>query len=88
MYSPLNYPCENGTVSNDCEPYCLYNIIDDPGERKYLSQTNKQRMIDRYNSHTKEDRDMLDHSRYGLPDFAEACQYMKDHGVYWRPSIG
>ena len=52
MFSPLNYPCDNGAVSNDCEPYdtaCIYNIIDDPGERKDLSQTNMdvlQRMID------------------------------------------
>ena len=93
MFSPMNYPCENGTVSNDCEPYCLYNIIDDPGEKKDLSQTNPdvlQKMIDRYNAHAKEPQDMLDqgyHNQYGLPDFQEACQYMKDRGGYWRPWI-
>ena len=93
MFSPLNYPCENGTVGNDCEPYCLYNIVDDPEERKDLSQTNPdilQKMIDHYNAHAKEPQDMLDqgyHHQFDLPEFQEACQYMKDHGGYFRPWI-
>ena len=93
MFSPMNYPCENGTVGKDCDPYCLYNIIDDPGERRDLVHMNSevlQKMIDRYNAHAKEPQDMLDqgyHSQYGLPDYQEACQYMKDHGGYWRPWI-
>ena len=29
MWSPLHYPCVNGTVGENCDPYCLYNIVED-----------------------------------------------------------
>ena len=28
MWSPLTYPCKNGSIGGNCEPYyCLYNIL-------------------------------------------------------------
>ena len=93
MYSPLDYPCTNGTVSDDCNPHCLYNIIEDPGERQDLSTIKPnilQMMLDRYNSHAKEPQDRLDqgyHSPNECPQFAEACQYMQEHGSYWQPWV-
>ena len=91
MFTPIDYPCTNGTEGSDCEPYCLYNIIEDPGEKHDLSQSQPdilQKMLDRYNSHAKEPQNRLDqgyHSHTGLPDFPQACQYMRAHGGYWRP---
>ena len=93
MYSPLDYPCTNGTVGNDCDPYCLYNIVEDPRETQDLTKTKPdilQMMLDRYNSHAKEPQDRLDqgyHNPNECPTFAEACQYMKEHGSYWQPWV-
>ena len=93
MFTPLEYPCTNGTYGNDCDPYCLYNIIEDPGERQDLSKTKPdilKMMVDRYNSHAKEPQDMLDqgyHSASDLPTFDDACKYMAEHGGYWRPWV-
>ena len=92
MFMPLDYPCTNGTVGNDCDPYCLYNIIDDPGERKDLSKTKPdilKMMLDRYNSHSKENQEMMDQGYHSenLPHYSRACEYMKEHGGYWRPWV-
>ena len=93
MFTPLNYPCVNGTLGSDCDPYCLYNIVEDPGERQDLSKTKPdllKMMVDRYNNHAKEPQDMLDqgyHNAHLLPVFEGACKYMADHGGYWRPWV-
>ena len=93
MFTPIDYPCTNGTQGKDCDPYCLYNIIEDPGEKEDLSQSQPdilQKMLDRYNAHAKEPQDRLDqgyHSHSVMPTFAEACKYMQDHGGYWRPWV-
>ena len=93
MHSPLDYPCTNGTESNDCDPYCLYNIDKDPEERQDLSKTNLdilKMMLYRYNSHSKEPQDRLDqgyHKQTTLPKFKQACEYMEKHGSYWRPWV-
>ena len=93
MFTPLDYPCTNGTVGSDCNPYCLYNIVDDPGEQQDLAKTKPETlkmMVDRYNSHAKEPQDRLDqgyHSERDLPVYSQACQYMKEHGGYWRPWV-
>ena len=39
MWSPLDYPCNDGPKGPDCDPYCLYNIVKDPEERTELSKT-------------------------------------------------
>ena len=91
MFSPLDYPCTNGAEGNDCDPYCLYNIVEDPGERRDLAHTKPdilKMMVDRYNNHAKEPQDMLDqgyHSMGELPHFEKACDYMDQHGGYWQP---
>ena len=93
MHTPLDYPCSNGTQGPDCEPYCLYNIITDPGEKQDVSKTYPnilKMMVDRYNSHAKENQDMMDqgyHSMSGLPQFPQACEYMNQHGGYWQPWV-
>ena len=92
-FSPLNYPCSNGTVGPDCDPHCLYNIIEDPREQQDLSKVKPdilKMMVDRYNIHAKEPQDMMDqgiHIAKDRPHFAGACQYMAKRGGYWRPWV-
>lgn len=91
MFTPMLYPCLNGTEGSDCDPYCLYNIIEDPSEKQDLSKSQPellQKMLDRYNSHAKEPQDIMDqgyHDGFSIPTFDDACQYMKEHGGYWQP---
>ena len=93
MWSPLNYPCSDGPKGADCDPYCLYNIVQDPEERTELSKTEPdmlKKLLDRYNSYSKEPRNMQDmgyHSDGEVPVEKDACEYMKEHGGYWRPWV-
>ena len=93
MFTPLDYPCSQGAKGDDCDPYCLYNIIEDPGERQDLTKTKPdvlKMMVDRYKAHAKEPQDMLDqgyHRQEELPMFKEACEYMAKRGSYWRPWV-
>ena len=93
MFSPLDYPCTNGTIGKNCQPYCLYNLVQDPGEKQDLSTTEPsifKVLLDRYNSHAKEPYDMVDqgyHSTSDLPVFSRACKYMRDRGGYWQPWV-
>ena len=93
MFTSLDYPCSQGKKGNDCDPYCLYNIIEDPGERQDLSKTKPEifkMMVDRYNAHAKEPQDRLDqgyHRSQDVPTFKDACEYMAKHGGYWRPWV-
>ena len=91
MWSPIDYPCNDGPKGDDCNPYCLYNIVEDPGEHNELSEKDPDKLkelLQRYNDYSKEPRDMQDqgyHSDSELPVFKKACQYMKEHGGYWQP---
>ena len=91
MRSPMNYPCEIGPIDKDCNPYCLYNIIQDPGETNELSKTEPeklQELLQRYNEYSKEPRHMQDqgfHSDAELPRFNDVCKFMNDNGGYWQP---
>ena len=91
MWSPLNYPCSNGTVGEDCYPYCLYDIVNDPTEKKNIADEQPdmvKKLLDRYNVYSKEPRHLQDqgyHNESSLPVDKTACQYMKDNGGYWRP---
>jgi len=91
MWSPLDYPCSNGPTGEDCNPYCLYDIISDPGEKQELSSKNPdmlKQMLAKYNAYSKESSSMQDqgyHDRASLPVFKDACEYMKSNGGYWRP---
>ena len=91
MWSPLDYPCSQGNEGPDCDPYCLYDIVNDPQEKKDLSTGNPDKLnqlLERYNKYSEESRDMQDqgyHSRNACPVDKDVCQYMKEHGGYWRP---
>ena len=93
MYSPLDYPCNNGPEGNDCDPYCLYNVAKDMEEKNDLSKSEPdilKMLLDRYNSIAKEPQNMIDqgyHKYKGLPSFSGACEYMKERGGYWRPWV-
>ena len=93
IFMPIDSPCTKGAKGNDCDPYCLYNIIEDPGEKQDLSKTEPnvlKMMVDRYNAHTKEPQDRLDqgyHREKDLPVYEGACDYMAKHGGYWRPWV-
>ena len=92
MWSPLDHPCSRGVEGPDCDPYCLYDIVNDPSENNELSKQNPEmlkKLLDRYNSYSKEPRDMQDqgyHSNITLPIDPNACDYMTSSGgSYWRP---
>ena len=91
MWSPLDFPCNDGPKGPNCDPYCLYNIVKDPEERTELSKTEPamlKKLLDRYNSYSKEPESMQDqgyHSESAVPKETDACQYMASHGGYWRP---
>ena len=56
MWSPLDYPCHDGSVGDNCDPYCLYNIMKDPSEHDNLSEKEPdklQELLKRYNSYAK-----------------------------------
>ena len=65
----------------------------DPEERTELSKTEPdmlKKLLDRYNSYSKEPRSMQDqgyHSDDEVPVEEDACEYMKKNGGYWRPWI-
>ena len=91
MWSPLDYPCTEGPKGDNCDPYCLYDIVNDPLEKKDLSKEEPEilkEMLNRYNKFSKEPREMQDqgyHSAEEVPSDKNACQYMNDHGGYWQP---
>ena len=91
MWSPIDYPCSQGPNRENCGPYCLYNIVNDPYERMELSSKEPdilKKMLARYNAYSKEPRDMQDqgyHYEKDLPRFAGICDYVAAKGGYWRP---
>ena len=91
MWSPLDFPCNDGPKGPDCDPYCLYNIVKDPEERTELSKTEPdtlKKLLERYNSYSKEPQNMQDmgyHTDAEVPTAKDACEYMNNHGGYWRP---
>ena len=91
MWSPLDYPCKDGPKGDNCNPYCLYDIVNDPQEKHDLSKERPdllKTMLEKYNAYSKEPSDMQDqgyHSDKDVPVYKDACQYMKEHGGYWRP---
>ena len=90
MWSPLDYPCTDGRTGDDCDPYCLFDIVNDPRELNNLAKTEPklmQELLQRYNKYSQEPRDMQDqgyHSNEDLPSDPNACQYMREHGGYWQ----
>ena len=91
MWSPLDYPCKDGPKGKDCNPNCLYDIVNDPGEKNDLSDQKSdilQQMLQKYNAYSKESRSMQDqgyHNDTSLPVYKDACKYMAENGGYWRP---
>ena len=61
MWSPLDYPCNDGPKGDDCYPHCLYDIVNDPQEKHNLSKENPdllKAMLEKYNAYSKEPSDM------------------------------
>lgn len=88
MWSPLDYPCKDGPKGEDCNPHCLYDIVNDPEEKKNLADEKSdilQKMLDKYNAYSKESSSMQDQGYHNDSSYKDACQYMKDKGGYWRP---
>ena len=91
MWTPLDYPCSNGTTGEDYKPYCLYDIVNDPTEKNSLVNTEPdilKELLERYNAFSKEPRDMQDqgyHNESSVPVDKDACKYMLENGGYWRP---
>ena len=63
MWSPLDYPCSEGPKGGDCDPYCLFDIVHDPGEKESLVDKEPEllhKMLDKYNTYGQEPRSMQD----------------------------
>lgn len=80
MWSPLDYPCKDGPKGDNCDPYCLYDIVNDPMEKNDLSKKKPdilKMMVDKYNSYSKEPSDMQDQGYHNDKDVPvlveEAC---------------
>lgn len=88
MWSPLDYPCSQGEKGPDCKPYCLYDIVNDPNEKKDLSTANQEKvkeLLEKYNKYSQESPDMQDqgiHAEDDLPNDPNACNYMRENGGY------
>ena len=93
IWTTRESPCKTGRTGENCDPYCLYNIVKDPNEEKELSKTEPEilkKMLDTYNEYDKEPRELQDQGYHGtkeLPVFKDACKYMRKRGGYWRPWI-
>ena len=92
MWTPIDYPCTNGPIGVDCDPNCLFDIVNDPEERDDLSKKLPKKvteLLDRYNSYSKEPRDMQDQGHHStvLPVSKEACAYVQKNGGYWQPFL-
>ena len=92
MHTPIDYPCTQGPKAPNCDPNCLYNIVEDPKELNDLSTTKPdvlKRLLDVYNSYSSEpqsSRDQGYHTEGDLPnDEKNACATLKAQGGYWRP---
>ena len=91
MWSPLDYPCSDGPKGENCDPYCLYDIVNDPREEHELSKEKPdilKELLDRYNKYSKEPQEMQDqgyHTGEEVPNDSNACEYMKSKGEYWQP---
>lgn len=88
----LDTPCSMGEkASDDCDPYCLFDIVKDPEERHELSKEQPEllkKMLSKYNAYSAEPAHMQDlgyRNDSSLPTFSDACQHMKENGGYWRP---
>lgn len=84
-------PCSKGPSGVDCDPYCLFNVVQDPEERHELSKTQPdvlQKLLAAYNAYSKEDPNMQDqgiHFPGDMPVDPHAEAYMAAHGRYWQP---
>ena len=91
MHSPLDYPCSQGPKAPDCNPNCLYDIVNDPQEETDLSTSHPDilnQMMERYNKFSAEpqsERDQGYHSESLLPNDPNACKVVESMGDYWRP---
>ena len=87
----LDTPCSKSLCGPHCNPYCLYDIVNDSSERHDLSKERQdilKDLLNHYNKFSAEPRDMEDqgiHSNDEIPFDETACDYMWDHGGYWRP---
>lgn len=89
MHSPLDYPCTNGTNGNNCSPYCLYNIVEDPTEENDLAGTHPlilHGLVEEYNKSASDPgRDQGYHSRASVPTDPNVCSILEAQGGYWQP---
>ena len=63
MWDPFQFPCIRGSRGPNCDPYCLYDIVNDPSEKNDLSASENtvlNEMIKRYQRYGKETREMQD----------------------------
>ena len=84
----LYYPCSQGENGPDCNPHCLYDIINDPNDLSAENPEKVKELLQKYDKYSQESRDMQDqgiHTEGDLPNDPDACKYMKDNGGYWRP---
>lgn len=98
QWDPRNYPCERSTPGTDCSPHCLFNLREDPTERRDLSVKGTGNATDAdalakllaiYNSIDREPGmpNPLDlrWNEQGTPYDPQACKTASAAGGYWQP---
>ena len=91
MWSPLDYPCSKGPENNDCDPYCVFDIIQDPSERHNLAKEQPDllsELLSRYNKYGQEPKELQNQgydSSKAVPNDPNACKLMQEKGGYWYP---
>lgn len=93
-----DYPCKRSAAGADCYPHCLFNLHDDPSERRDLSSKGGgnrteadalTRLLAIYSSIGGEPGmpNPLDvrWNEQGTPYDPEACKTAIDAGGYWQP---
>lgn len=92
-WTPVDFPCSSVLGGTDCNPYCVFDVYDDPAERTDLSGnvTLLAGLLARYTALGKEPVNWHDRAGSkpgGRPpddDYAETCALMTKEGGFWRP---
>ena len=103
QWDPPNYPCNKTAIGPDCDPYCLYNVLDDPSERHELSRSTDAgtgskdaaaalaRLLRVYEDVGMEggmpNKDDVGWNEQGRPWDPAALSFALEMGGYWRPWV-
>uniref|UniRef100_A0A1X7V869 Sulfatase N-terminal domain-containing protein n=1 Tax=Amphimedon queenslandica TaxID=400682 RepID=A0A1X7V869_AMPQE len=96
MWSPLDYPCSKGPENNDCDPYCVFDIVQDPSERHNLAKEQPEllnELLSCYNKYGQEPKSfrikaMIQVKLFQMiPTLVNLCKRKKATGAHGQKKI-